>query len=289
MGQQTNRARELTAQGLENLSGAPDRQTLARQSLENFISSTDPGYQQRLRESADRAASLGRVGSGMAADDIVRLGRGREAEIVQQSRELAGETAGRELEDRAARLAAAQGVAGQFGQEEGGQFGREAAQRGELRGERGYQGDLAQQAITNRANQVAMEATLQQQQFGQNLERGRFASDVASGYETQGQNAQDAAAEAFRLGAVERSLGIGGGGGGGVAAAPGAAPPNVVDIPGGSGIISTPGAQGLRGFDPSQLSGIMTPEAAAVARSTTRRPAATFGGGIGGGGSGGGY
>jgi hypothetical protein len=67
MGQQTNRARELTAQGLENLSSAPDRQTLARQSLENFISSTDPGYQQRLRQSKDEArrwAESGRDGGG---------------------------------------------------------------------------------------------------------------------------------------------------------------------------------------------------------------------------------
>jgi hypothetical protein len=103
-------------------------------------------------------------------------------------------------------------VAGDFGDAESGQFGREAAQRGELRGERGYQGDTAQQAITNRANQVAMEAALQQQQFGQNLDRARFASgDVASAYDTQGQNATDAAADAFRLGAVERSLGVGGG------------------------------------------------------------------------------
>lgn len=205
---QADRARALTAQGLETLTGTPDRQTLARQSLENFISSTDPSYQQRLRQSSDLAASMGRVGSGMAADDITRLGRGREAEIIQQSRELASETAGRELEDRFGRLNAARGVAGDFGGAEAGQYGLEASRRGELRGERGYQGDLAQQAIQNRAQQRALEASLQGQAFGQNLDRARFGADVAGSYDEQGQNAQQAAAEAARMLAVRRSLGI---------------------------------------------------------------------------------
>ena len=143
---EAQRARVLAAQGLENMAGGPNRQQLAEQSLQSFIASTDPGYQRRLRESADLSASMGRVGSGMAADDITRLGRGREAEIIQQSRELAGETAGQELEDRARRLVAAQSAGGQFQGEDLGQAGFRQGLRGEARGERGELLDYGNEA-----------------------------------------------------------------------------------------------------------------------------------------------
>ena len=140
-GAEAQRARQLTAQGLESLAGTPSRQELAEQSLQNFIRSTEPEYQRRQQDVGRQAAALGRVGSGMTGDDVQRLGRSREAEIVQQARELATETAGQELGDREARLRAASGVAGQFRGEDIGEAGFTQGLRGEARGERGEETD----------------------------------------------------------------------------------------------------------------------------------------------------
>jgi|SRR3990167_6669390 len=134
---EAQRARVLAAQNLESMSGGPNRQALALDALRNFTQATDPEYQARLRQSKDEAASMGRVGSGMAADDIIRLGRTREQELALREAELANTTAGQELEDRATRLAAAQSAGGQFQGEDLGQAGFTQGLRGEARGERG--------------------------------------------------------------------------------------------------------------------------------------------------------
>lgn len=247
----TLRARALTAQNLESLSGGPDRQQLAQDNLNRFIEDQNTQYEQRRRDVADQAASLGRIGSGMTADDIVRLGRTREQNIVREQAQLANDTAAQQLQDRALRLNAAQGVGSAFaGQDvtnagvnqglrgeargergaaidygqlgfgnrravagdltsaEQAQFDREAAQRGEIRGERGYQTSQAQQAVDNRARQIALEASLQGQDFQQAYDRARLNLDVAGTYDQQGQDAQSSAAENARQLAILQSLGI---------------------------------------------------------------------------------
>lgn len=170
-GADTSRARQLTSQGLESLVGAPSRQQLAADALQNFIQSTEPEYQRRQQEVGRRAAALGRLGSGMTADDVMRLGNSREQEIIQQSRELANQTAGQELSDRALRLDAARGVAGQFGGEDLDRAGFEQGLRGEARGERGDYLNYGQQQFANRRARLADLSGEESRQFGQESAR----------------------------------------------------------------------------------------------------------------------
>lgn len=204
---QAQTAQDLTLQGLQGLSSAPDRQTLAKQALDNFIAQTDPGYQQRLRQSQDLSATMGRVGSGMAADDVVRLGRSREQEIVAQEANLANETAGQQLADQESKLAAAQSVTGTLTGTAAQRAAQDAAARGELRTERGYQAGQSQQNVENEANQRAMEAALQGQQFGQNVTAAELGMGVANADTAQANAAQAAAANQIGQSALERSLG----------------------------------------------------------------------------------
>lgn len=132
----TARARELTGQGLESLYNAPNRQQLAEQSLQAFIQQTEPDARRRMQDVGRSAASLGRIGSGMTADDAWRVGNSREQEIVQEAGRLARETAGMELGDRLNRLGASQGVAGQFQDSDLADAGFQQGLRGEARGER---------------------------------------------------------------------------------------------------------------------------------------------------------
>lgn len=247
-----SRARSLTGQGLESLYSAPNRQELAGNTLNRFIEDQNLDYARRAQDVGRTAASLGRIGSGMTADDIVRLGRDREANIVRESARLADETAGQELADRVTRLGQSQNVLGSLSGEdrategqrldrvgvlsglEDQQFGQGLTQRNELRGERGYQGDLAQQAISNRFGQLDREQQAQQQAESQRLQRvgmasgtgfsnapfgttlaaaggiedaGRYGLDVAGNYAQElGQ-----AGDGLDWGSILRSLGIGGG------------------------------------------------------------------------------
>lgn len=217
----TARARQLTSQGLESLQG-PDRTQLARQALDQFVADQNIAYGQRTQDVGRNAAAFGRIGSGMAADDVQRLGRSREQELIAEQGRLARDTASQQLSDRQAQLDAARGVSSDFaGQDlnaadfnrsgrlstlnalsglEGQQYGQDASNQAALRGERGYQSGVGQQAIDNAARQQDMESAAQQSEFNRNASRAGYGLTAAGQeYDIGQQQASDAAGSLEQL------------------------------------------------------------------------------------------
>ena len=144
---EAQRARELTAQGLENVAGGPSRQDLALETYRRAEEESLPETQGQIRALGQRAASLGRLGSGMVEEEAGDIFGARKLRLGNLRKELASESAGQELGDRLARLGAAQGAGGQFRGEDLDEAGFRQGLRGEARGERGEQlGDAYRRA-----------------------------------------------------------------------------------------------------------------------------------------------
>jgi hypothetical protein len=139
---------ELDA-ALAGLEG-PDRAALAAQTLGLLEERTQPGFEMAQRQTGQRAAALGRLGSGMTTNDLTGVLQDRERMLDQSRRELATNAAGQTLNDRLAISGAQSSIAGQ-------RFGGETFNAG-----------LADNAA-GRAQQGAM--------FGANLQRG-IAGDL---------------------------------------------------------------------------------------------------------------
>lgn len=152
------------------LSGGPDRTALANDLFSNFISQSDPGFQQNLREITQRQAAGGRLGSGMYGSNLVDATTQRQNQITGYGKQLAYDTANGTINDQFNRVNTLAGLEGQ-------QYGQNAGQRNELRGERTYQSGVAQQAQNDAIQQRLLEDQLLGNQFGRDL----------SLYQTQGQ------------------------------------------------------------------------------------------------------
>lgn len=139
---------ELDA-ALAGLQG-PDRAALAAQTMGLLEERTQPGFEMAQRQTGQRAAALGRLGSGMTTNDLTGVLQDRERLLDQSRRQLATESAGQTLADRLQISGAQSAIAGQ-------RFGGEQFNAG-----------LADNAAA-RNQQGAM--------FGANLQRG-VASDL---------------------------------------------------------------------------------------------------------------
>lgn len=183
---EAGRARTLTAQGLESLIGAPSRQDLALETFRRLEGESVPETQAAIRSLGQRAAALGRTGSGMVTEEAGDIFGARKLKLENIKKELASETAAQELNDRLNRLQATQGVAGQLSGEDLARAGFEQGLRGETRGERGALLEDAQrraalglqrgEAVRGLAGDVAgLEEAARGQEVG---ERG-FETEVA--------------------------------------------------------------------------------------------------------------
>lgn len=105
------------------------------------------------------AATFGRLGSGKVTTDLGNLEDVLRTREEQARAGLSAQTAIGEGENRRADLASLYGL-------ESGVAGQEAAKRGEVRGERGYQTDTAQQTLDNQVKQKALEDALLNSQYG---------------------------------------------------------------------------------------------------------------------------
>lgn len=128
----------------------PDRAALAAQTMDLLEERSRGGFNNALRETGQRAAALGRLGSGMTTNDLTGVLQSRENLLDRSRRELAIDAAGQTLNDRLAISDRQAGIAGQ-------RFGGETFNAG-----------LADAAAA-RGQQGAM--------FGANLARG-VANDV---------------------------------------------------------------------------------------------------------------
>lgn len=146
------------------LAGGPNRSDLAAQYIDQWNQRTQPQFQHDLTDATKYAAANGRIGSGMltnAYGDIVAQ-RDAARQVAQQG--FATDALGGTIQDRLNNLGALSGLEGQ-------QYGQDAANRNEVRGERGYQQGLSQQSFQNDAQRLALEEALTQGSYGRDSDR----------------------------------------------------------------------------------------------------------------------
>lgn len=173
----------------QGLADTPDRNELARQSWEQIAQASEPEFQKELQGVGQKAAALGRIGSGITTSELGDVTLQREKYLGNLQRQLATEASGQTLSDRLARLQAGQGLEAQ-------QYGQEAGNRAELRGERGYQHDVAQEPYQQQLQQIALRDALINSEFGRQLQAGQLGLEGAQMY---GQQAGDAGGTASDL------------------------------------------------------------------------------------------
>lgn len=141
------------------LQGGPDRAQLAQTYTDIWNQTTNPQYEADLRRATQLASANGRLGSGMLTTSYGDITANRDLQRNQAQRGFLTEALGGTIQDRLNNVNALTGVEGQ-------QFGQGAAQRSELRGERGYQQGLDQQGLQNEIQRQTLEDFLLNSQFG---------------------------------------------------------------------------------------------------------------------------
>lgn len=203
-GQQAEMSPELQAarsQALEQMGslGGPDRTQLALDAFKQFQEAGEPAFQQRLTDVGRKAAALGRIGSGVTTTELGDVQLQREKDLSRRGQELSTQAAGQTLQDRLQALQGSLGAAGTFGAQDiaggqlglgragmlgqlaGQQFGQGLTGREEMRGERGYQDQMAQSAMDRRVQQALLQSQLGGQQFNQQLQQLQLAGQLGLG------------------------------------------------------------------------------------------------------------
>jgi len=144
------------------LSEAPSLRTAALDRYAEIGQGIDEDRRRGIQDIGRANATLGRLGSGMVTGQLGDLEALLQKRSTAAQRGLAGETAFQEAEDRRANVGTLSGLERQL-------FGQETGQRDELRSERGYQADTANQAVQNRVQQRLLEEQLLNSGFNRNL------------------------------------------------------------------------------------------------------------------------
>lgn len=146
------------------LQGGPNRQALAQSLFADYMAQSQPDFEASLRSITQRNAAGGRLGSGMYGTNLTDAATQRTRDLGSYATKLAYDTAGGDIQDRFNTVGTLAGLEGQ-------QFGQGLTQRNELRGERGYQSDVAQQGQQDAINQRLLEEQLLNSQFGRDYQR----------------------------------------------------------------------------------------------------------------------
>ena len=168
---------DAAAGGLANV----DRVQLAKDAFNTFKSESDPAYKADLDLAEQYGAAGGQVGSGMLRTKFGNLALQRARDLQnEQDRLIQGATEG-SIADAFNKFGALSGAEGQV-------YGENANDRNELRGERGYQVSLEQQAF---------ERALQSYEVGQQGNPSDYLLQMAKQY---GGSPEEIAALARQLG-----------------------------------------------------------------------------------------
>lgn len=154
--QQTQGQVDTAAQGLAQ---APSRTQLAQDLFSQLVSSSEPAFQQNLRDITQRNAASGRLGSGMYGSDLTDAATSRQRDLNSLAAGLAYQGGSAQLGDQLNTLGALSGLEGQ-------QYGQGLSGRNELRTERGYQQGVDQTAIDRAVQQRLLEEQLLNSAFG---------------------------------------------------------------------------------------------------------------------------
>lgn len=144
------------------LASGPDRFGIAQDRFKTFAEQTDPAYQASLRSATQKAAANGAVGSGMLSTDYGNLDLARERQLSGERSSLFSNALEGTIGDTRANVGLLSGLEGQ-------QYGQEAGARNELRGERGYQTGLEDQAYNRGIQGLTLEDALTNSAFGRGL------------------------------------------------------------------------------------------------------------------------
>jgi len=198
----TARLRQLqsgvdTAAG--KLANGPDLTAAAQEKLRLLEEQSQPGFERALQQVGQKAAALGRLGAGMTTSELGDVTTTRERALSDARRQLASELAFAQGGENRANLSSLSGLEGQ-------QYGQEAGQRAEVRGERGYQADTAQQAMENQIRQRALEEAITQGEYGRNYSTAELGLQGAGLQSQLAQGEQEAAGNTLSDLALQESL-----------------------------------------------------------------------------------
>jgi len=135
-----------------------------------------------------RALGGAELGLAEAGRGALERERGAEQDYAQQRFGMAGQ-----------KMAGLAGLEAQ-------QFGKEAAQRGELRGERGYQSDVAAKALEDSIRQRQLEEDLTQGAFGRSMGRAQLGLAGAGLAQGQANESQGGTQDFLQQLALENAL-----------------------------------------------------------------------------------
>lgn len=218
----------MTDSLLQQLQSQPDRLGLAKQYYDTFQKQTEPDYQRSLTDATNLGAAHGRLGSGILTNSYGDLAERRLRDVEVQKENLLNSATEGTIADRQKMFenlsAAEQNAFGEAGantnelqQERDARralvtqhysqadkaIADAASARGEQRGERGYQQNLAEQALLARIQQQMAEGTATQQDYNNALAMfgagntgdptGAYSDAAAAAGATSGQDANDVA------------------------------------------------------------------------------------------------
>ena len=155
------------------LTQGPNLQQAALDQFKNIQSQTAEQRQLGIQNIGRAAARLGRLGSGMVTTDLGNLEDTLRSHENQALGDLAYNTATQESADRRANLGAGQGYENQV-------YGQGANARNEVRTERDYQAQQAQQALQNEILRRQLQAQYQQYLASLGLQGAGLYGDQAA-------------------------------------------------------------------------------------------------------------
>jgi hypothetical protein len=186
--------------------GGPDRGQIAGDVFQQMRDASQPQFEDDLRNVGRDAAKFGRLGAGMTTSRLGDVVSNRERDLSLAQRGLASDAASQTLQDRLGVFDARLGASGQFTSEDLGRagfgldkgqseqslgmtyedmarrnrgeavgerdfaYGRGIDERNELRGERGFQNDMQQQAQEDMIRQRMLEEQLLNGEWGRDMD-----------------------------------------------------------------------------------------------------------------------
>lgn len=199
----TQAARTQVGSNLASLQG-PDRFALAQDALKTFDQNQANGEKLGIRDIGRNAAAGGRLGSGTINTELGDLQSNLSQQRDQYTRGLINDASSQTLSDRLASLNGAESGLGTLS-------GLDTQQQNALRGERGYQAGLDQQATDNAFRQHGAEQGDQNQAFNQqqsitqllaNLGMGGpnpLLNSVGNNYQNQADSSYSNAGDVLRM------------------------------------------------------------------------------------------
>lgn len=141
------------------LANGPDRFQIAQDRFKTYNDATDPAFQASIRSATQHAAANGAVGSGELGTDYGNLALAHTRDLANERSNLFSNALEGTIGDTRANVGLLSGLEGQ-------QYGQDANNRAELRGERGYQNGMEQQAYDRGVQGLTLEDALTNSAFG---------------------------------------------------------------------------------------------------------------------------